>query len=90
MTDNLHTVWMSGELLGIVCKQCEHRAVLGPDRLPAIHRANMTRLRDLKLKCASCGASGKGADHWTMVMPADNEAAKRFLSGYDDAPQAEL
>lgn len=49
MVDHLHTVWISGELLGILCKQCDHRAVLGPDPAASHHRANMTRLRDLKI-----------------------------------------
>ena len=87
MADNLHIVWMSGELLGIRCKQCDHRAVLDSTKLPGIHRSNMTLLRNLTLRCQSCG---KGPDHWSMVTPADHEDAKRFLSGYDDVTEATL
>jgi len=46
MTDSLHTVWMTGELLAVRWLACDHRAVIGADKLPAIRRANATRLRD--------------------------------------------
>ena len=88
MTDSLHTVWTRGELLGVRCKQCDHRAVLDKARLPGIRRGNMTLLRSLTLRCQGCDANGKGADHWAMCTPKDTEDAKRFLSGYDDAQQA--
>ena len=58
--------------------------MLDKARLPDIHRANMTLLRSLTLRCQGCDAKGKGADHWAMRTPKDMEAAKRFLSGSDD------
>lgn len=90
MSDNLHTVWTRGALLGIRCKQCDHRAVLDKDRLPGIRRANMTLLRSLTLRCQGCGAKGNGADHWAMCTPKDMEDAKRFLSGSDDVQEAAI
>ena len=90
MTDNLHTVWMYGALLGLKCNACDHRAVLDEKTLPTIRRANMTRLRDLTLKCKSCGASGRGAEFWSMALPQDLEEAKRFLSGHDGARWANV
>ena len=34
--------------------------VLSPAELPIIRRGNMTRLRDLKLRCGQCGVRGAG------------------------------
>jgi hypothetical protein len=90
MTDNLHTVWMTGELLGIRCVACDHRAMLSPAELPAIRRDNMTRLRDLKLRCGHCGARGRAPDQFTLYLPLDREQADGFLRGYESVPAAKV
>ena len=81
MSDTLHTVWSTGALLGIQCSACDHRAVLSPAELPAIRRGNMTRLRDLKLRCGHCSFSGQAPDQFTLYLPPDREVAERFLQG---------
>ena len=83
MQDTLHTAWTTGSLLGVRCVSCDHRAVLSPAELPAIRRGNMTRLRDLKLRCGHCSFSGKAPDQFTLYLPPDREAADRFLRGDD-------
>ena len=89
-TDSLHTVWENGGFLGLVCKACDHRAVLDRSAMPIIRWNNMTPLRSLTLRCGSCGASGKGSEHWTMFLPIDVEQARRFISGYDDVKHANI
>ena len=90
MTDSLHTVWESGGFLGIVCKACDHRAVLDSSAMPIIRWNNMTPLRRLTLRCGSCGASGKGQEYWTMYLPKDVEQARRFISGFDAVRHANI
>ncbi len=90
MVDSLHTVWMSGELLGIRCIACDHRAALSPAEFPGICRANMTRLRDLKLRCGHCGIRGRAPDQFMLVIPKDREQADRFTGGYDGVQAAKL
>jgi hypothetical protein len=75
ITDSLHTVWENGGFLGLVCKGCDHRAVVDRSAMPIIRWNNMTSLRSLTFRCGSCGASGKGPEHWTMFMPMDAEQA---------------
>ena len=89
MPDILHTVWDWGGYLGIVCKNCEHLAVLDDSKLPNM-RDNMTLLRNLNLKCVACGASGKGATHWSMHLLADRQEAERFLTGFESYKRATL
>jgi len=84
MSVTLHTVWSTGELLGVVCFGCDHRAVLNPAELPGIRRANMTRLRDLKLRCAHCSVRGQAPEQFLVFVPPDQEAADRFVRGRDD------
>jgi hypothetical protein len=55
MNDTLHTVWTTGALLGIRCAACDHQTVLSPAELPALRRDNLTRLRDLRLRCGARG-----------------------------------
>lgn len=83
MDDNLHTVWSHGALLGVRCVACDHRAVLSAAELPTIRRGNMTRLRDLKLRCGSCGARGQAPEQFGLYLPPDREAADRFMRGDD-------
>ena len=90
MIDSLHTVWMLGELLGIRCVACDHRAVLSPTEFPEIRRANMTRLRDLKLRCGHCGVRGHEPDQFTLCMPEDREQADSFMRGHDAARAAKV
>jgi hypothetical protein len=90
MADSLHTVWENGGFLGIVCKACDHRAVLDHSTMPIIRWNNTTLLRSLTLRCGSCGASGKGQEYWAMYLPKDVEQARRFISGYDAVPQAKI
>jgi hypothetical protein len=81
--DNLHTVWATGGLLGILCVACDHRAVLAPSELPFIRRGNMTRLRDLKLRCGHCGSGGQAPDLFTLYLPPDRQEADRFMRGHE-------
>ena len=90
MTDSLHTVWESGGFLGIVCKACDHRAVLDRSSMPIIRWKNMTPLRSLTLRCKFCGASGKGPEYWDMFLPVDEDQANRFVRGYDDVQHANI
>ena len=90
MTASLHTVWENGGFLGIVCKACDHRAVLDSSAMSIIRWNNMTPLRNLRLRCSSCGASGKGPEHWTMFLPLDVEQGQRFIRGYDDVQHANI
>jgi DNA-directed RNA polymerase subunit RPC12/RpoP len=83
MTSTLHHVWATAELLGIRCAACDHRAVLSPAELPIIRRGNMTRLRDLKLRCGHCGARGQAPHQFALCMPEDREAADGFMRGGD-------
>jgi hypothetical protein len=83
MPDTLHTVWSTGALLGIRCAACDHRAVLSAAELPAIRRENMTRLRDLKLRCGHCGVRGQAPGEFTLFMPADRDEAVEFMRGKD-------
>lgn len=83
MVDNLHTVWTTGELLGVRCAECDHRAVLSQTELPTIRRGNMTRLRDLKLRCGHCGIRGQAPDQFMLYLPLDREEADRFMRGAD-------
>ncbi len=87
MADTLHTVWTTGELLGLRCAACDHRAVLSPAELPTIRRGNTKRLRDLKLRCSHCGVRGQAPDQFTLILPPDQDAADRFMRG-DDAGTA--
>ena len=89
MVDNLHTVWATAALLGIRCAACDHRAVLSSAELPIIRRGNMTRLRDLKLRCGHCGARGQAPAQFTLHLPLDRDAAAGFMRG-DDAGAATL
>jgi hypothetical protein len=81
MPDTLHTVWSTSKLLGVLCLGCDHRAVLGPAELPGIRRANMTRLRDLKLSCNHCHVRGQAPEQFKLFVPPDQDAADDFLRG---------
>ena len=83
MPDTLHTVWTTGALLGIRCAACDHRAVLSAAELPTLRRDNLTRLRDLRLRCGHCGARGQAPGEFTLFMPVDREEAAEFLRGMD-------
>jgi hypothetical protein len=83
MPDTLHTVWSTGALLGIHCLGCDHRAVLGIAELPTIRRANMTRLRDLKLRCGLCHVRGQAPEEFALYLPDGQDQAERFLRGND-------
>ena len=87
MPASLHSVWATAELLGIRCAACDHHAVLSPAELPTIRRGNMTRLRDLKLRCGHCGVRGQAPQQFTLHLPPDREAADGFMRG-DDAGAA--
>lgn len=52
---SFHGVWMGIQVLYIECKSCNWRAALGPADLSAIHRGNLTYIRDAKFKCGKCG-----------------------------------
>jgi hypothetical protein len=84
MPDTLHTVWSTGELLGIHCLGCDHRAVLGRAELPTIRRANMMRLRDLKLCCGLCHVRGQAPEEFKLHVPPDQDAADRFIRGHNE------
>ena len=63
--------------------------MLDNERFPEIRRSNMTPLRSLKLRCAKCSAGGSGPTLWAMYLPAGDDDARQFLSGYD-VKQAEV
>ena len=73
----------TGALLGVRCVACDHRAVLSPVELPTIRRGNMTRLRDLKLRCRAPGVRGQAPEQFMLYMPKDQEAADAFIRGGD-------
>jgi hypothetical protein len=72
------------ERLGVHCLGCDHRAVLGFAELPGIRRANMTRLRDLTLRCGLCHVRGQAPEQFKLYIPPDQDAADRFIRGQDD------
>lgn len=82
-TTNLHGVWICGGFLGVRCIECDHRAVLEQEQLPAIRSGNMTELYSLKLRCQGCGRAGQGKAFWEMCTPFDREEAELFLRGRD-------
>lgn len=84
MPHTLHTVWSTGELLGVLCLGCDHRVVLSAVELPGIRRANMTRLRDLQLRCGHCAVRGQAPEQFMLFVPPDQDAAEKFLRGRDD------
>ena len=77
MADTLQTAWTDGARLGIRCAACDHRAVLGPAELTTIRRGNMTRLRDLKLRCGHCSFSGHAPDQFALYPEAHNQPIRR-------------
>lgn len=83
MTDNFHTVYMAGEILGVHCNACGHRAVLDKQILPSIFKGNMERLRDLKLRCRNCGVAGNGVQEFSLYLPINLDDGKAFLSGHE-------
>lgn len=83
MSDSLHTAWMTGALLGIRCAACDHRAVLSPAELPTLRRDNLTRLRDLRLRCGHCGVRGQAPVEFTLFLPSDRDEATEFMRGKD-------
>jgi hypothetical protein len=74
---------MVNALLGIRCAACDHRAVLSPTELPIIRRDNLTRLRDLRLRCGHCGARGQAPVEFTLFMPSNRDEAAEFMRGKD-------
>ena len=71
--ENLHTVYCYGLDLGVICRICDHRALLSMERLGA-YRGNMRQIVDLKLKCTQCGS-----DRYTPVIFAKQEEVDAFL-----------
>ena len=71
--ENLHTVYCYGHDMGVICRICDHRALLSIERLGA-YRGNMRQLVDLKLKCSQCGS-----DRYTPVLFATQEDVEAFL-----------
>jgi hypothetical protein len=79
MADTLHTVCSSGALLGVRCTVCDHRAILSAAGLPTIRRGNMTRLRDLKLRCGHCRVRGQAPEQFT-ALHADGGRQRAILN----------
>ena len=80
MPPNLHTVAGSVGVLCVHCKACEHRAALDKEGLP-IQRGDKTQLRDLRLRCESCGVRGTALKEFDFYIPQDFDEAKAFLMG---------
>jgi hypothetical protein len=71
--ENLHTVYCYGHPLGVVCRICDHRALLSVSRLGA-YRGNMRAITDLRLKCTLCGS-----DRYTPVLFPNQAEVDAFL-----------
>lgn len=71
--ENLHTVYCYGYDMGVICRICDHRALLSIERLGA-YRGNMRQVTELKLKCRQCGS-----DRYTPVIFADEAEVAGFL-----------
>ena len=69
-------------MLGVHCIACEHRAVLTENRTRNL-RSNMTLLAALKLRCACCGASGRGTKEFALYAPHDILEKEYFPRGLD-------
>jgi hypothetical protein len=54
-SNNLHSVYVYGQPLGVECKGCGHRALTLTDGIDDF-RGNMRELRALRFTCSSCGA----------------------------------
>lgn len=52
---NLHSLYMSGHPLGVMCRHCRHRTTFSQDALGA-HRGNMRELCTLRFVCKMCGS----------------------------------
>lgn len=69
--DNLHTVFMSAEILCVRCRGCGRRKALTKSRKLPIHRGNMTTVLSLNLKC-DCG--GQDIERWIPLTRAEADA----------------
>lgn len=72
-SENLHTVYCYGFDMGVICRICDHRALLSIERLGA-YSGNMRQIVDLKLKCTQCGS-----DRYTPVIFATEAEVAAFL-----------
>lgn len=52
---NLHTLYSCAVPLYVECRGCHHRAALTDKDLPFL-QGNMTMLKDIKLRCRTCGS----------------------------------
>jgi hypothetical protein len=76
--DNLRSVHMTGQPLGVECLQCRHRAALAHDRIGA-HAGNMKGVRELSFKCTACGSVAN-----TLYMFHDQAEVDDFMASKPD------
>jgi hypothetical protein len=72
---NLHSVWSTGQPLGVRCRSCGHRAAIQHKSVKA-YAGNMKALKDLRLVCGRCA----GKDIETRLVYTEEEL-KGFLRG---------
>lgn len=77
---NLHSVWGSGQPLGVGCKGCGRRALAFADRIDDF-RGNMRELRTLRFKCSACGSV-----HWDGWLFVQRYGARRLARGAGRVP----
>lgn len=75
LAPNLHSVWSTGQPLGVRCRSCGHRAALQHGSIKA-YAGNMKALSVLRLKCGKCASK----DIETRLVYSE-EDLKGFLLG---------
>jgi hypothetical protein len=70
-TENLNTVWFTGEHLYVECQKCKRRKEI---ELRG-RRGNMQPINSLKLRCAVCGS-----DDIARFLPKGGEDRRAWLN----------
>ena len=75
-SNNLHTVYVYSQPLGVECKGCAHRALAFTDRDLDGFRADMRELRTLRFVCSKCGSR-----EWAGWLFVDTTERDAWLEG---------
>ena len=70
-SNNLHTVYMYGQPLGVECNGCGRRALAFADRVNGF-KGNMRELRTLRFLCSKCGSREWAG--WLFVNAMERDA----------------
>jgi hypothetical protein len=68
---SLHSLYMSGQPMGVECRQCGRRStVFTKDKVEGF-RGSMRLIETLRLKCSSCGS--RDWQGWKFLSDAETE-----------------